>query len=74
MKQDCPFQGQAQLDQRVVFCFVTLRLKRGGGVSIDKNENHGLEMHFKSFEVFLVYVLFLPITPLILLEGRGIVI
>ena len=50
MKQDCPFQGQAQLDQRVVFCFVTLRLKRGGGVSIDKNENHGLEMHFKSFD------------------------
>ena len=42
-------------------------------MSLDKNENHGLEMHFKSFEVFLVYVLFLPIPPLILSKG-GVVI
>ena len=61
-QQDCLLQGQAQLDQKVVFRFVILRL-RGGGVLFDKNENHGLEMHFKSFEVFLVYVLFLPIPP-----------
>ena len=38
-------------------------------MSFDKNENHGLEMHFKSFEVFLVYALILPIPPLILSEG-----
>ena len=48
-KQDCLLQGQAQLNQKVVFRFVTLRL-RGGGVSFDKNENHGLEMHVNSFE------------------------
>ena len=30
--------------------------KGRGGVSFDKNKNHGLEMHFKAFEVFLVYV------------------
>ena len=26
-QQDCLLQGQAQLNQRVVFCFSTLRLK-----------------------------------------------
>ena len=26
-KQDCLLQGQAQLDQRVVFCFCTLKLR-----------------------------------------------
>ena len=45
--QDCLLQGQAQLDQRVVFHFFTLRLR--GGVSFDKKEKLGLKMHFKSF-------------------------
>ena len=31
-KQDCLLQGQAQLDQRVVFCFVTLGLREGGSI------------------------------------------
>ena len=62
IRQDCLLQGQAQLNQRVVFRFVTLRL-RGGGVSFDKNENHGLEMHVKSFEVFLDHALFFTHTP-----------
>ena len=44
------------------FSFCHPKVKEGE-VSFDKNENHGLEMHFKSFEVFLVYVLFLPIPP-----------
>ena len=35
LEQDCLLQGQAQLDQRVVFCFCTLRL-RGGGVRLQK--------------------------------------
>ena len=36
-KQDCLLQGQAQLDQRVVFRFFTLRL-RGGGVIWQKRK------------------------------------
>ena len=35
------------------FLFCHPKVKKGGGVSFDKNENHGLEMHLKSFEVFL---------------------
>ena len=55
-EQDRLLQGQAQLDQRVVFRFCTLRLRskgRGLKVLCDKNENHddddGLKKHFKSF-------------------------
>ena len=59
------------MNQRVVFRFVTLRL-RDEGVSFDKNENHGLEMHVKSFEVFLVNDLFFTHTPPpLLLSGGG---
>ena len=32
-------------------------------MSFDKNENHGLEMHVKSFEVFLDHALFFTHTP-----------
>ena len=60
------------MNQRVVFRFVTLRL-RDEGVSFDKNENHGLEMHVKSFEVSLDFALFLliPPLPLVLSKGEG---
>ena len=45
---------------RFSFCHPMVK---GRGVSFDKNENHCLEMHVKSFEVFLVNALFLPIPP-----------
>ena len=32
-------------------------------MSFDKNENHGLKIHFKSSEAILVNVVFSPITP-----------
>ena len=54
------------------FSFCHPKVKGGEGeFSFDKNENHGLEMHFKSFEVFLV---FFTHAPLILSEGGGVVI
>ena len=36
IQQDCLLQGQAQLDQRDVFCFCTLRLRGGWGVRLQK--------------------------------------
>ena len=46
------------------FSFCHPKVKGGGEVSFDKNENHGLEMPFKSFEVFSVYaVVFYPYPP-----------
>ena len=73
LKQDCLLQGQAQLDQRVVFRFCTLRLRGGGGVSVDKSENHGLKIHFKSFQAILDNVVFLCIPlPPNLPEGGGV--
>ena len=72
IEQDCLLQGQAQLDQRVVFRFCTLRL-RGGGVSVDKSENHGLKIHFKSFQAILDNVVFYAYTsPPNLPEGGGV--
>ena len=75
LRQDCLLQGQAQLDQRVVFCFCTLRLRGGFGVHIYKNEKHGLKMHFKSFQAVLDNVVFSSIhLPLILIpcQRRGV--
>ena len=70
IKQDCLLQGQAQLDQRVVFCFCTLRLR--GGVYVYKNEDHSLKMHFKSFQAILDNVVFYPFTsPLSCQRGGG---
>ena len=48
-----------------------LILPRGGG-SFDKNEIHGLKVHFKSFEPILANIVFYPYpAPLILPEGWG---
>ena len=61
IEQDCLLQGQAQLDQRVVFRFCTLRLrsKKEGGLKVpfDKNGNLGLKYilsHFKQFKQILL--------------------
>ena len=42
-------------------------------MSFDKNENHGLEMHVKSFEVFLVNALFFYPYPPHTFRGGGVV-
>ena len=79
-KQDCLLQGQAQLDQGVVFRFCTLRFRGWGGCQLTKIKNHGLKMHFESFQAILDNVVFYPYTsPLILPEfgvggGGGVVI
>ena len=56
---------------RFLFCHPKVK---GGGESFDKNENHGLEMHVKSFEVSLDFALFLliPPLPLVLSKGEGV--
>ena len=60
------------------FSFLHPKVKGGVGfgVYIYKNENHGLKMHFKSFQAILDNVVFFyPYTsPLILPEGGGSVV
>ena len=41
-------------------------------MSFDKNENHGLEMHFKSLEVFMLFSYPYPVRPNVLLMTKGI--
>ena len=53
--------------------FLHPKVKVGVGVYIYKNENHGLKMHFKSFQAILDNVVFLTIhLPPILPEGGGV--
>ena len=41
-------------------------------VSVDKDENHGLKMHFKSFQAFLKILLFTN-PPLDKIRGVGLI-
>ena len=54
-------------------CFLFLHPKvKGGGVSVDKSENNGLKIHFKSFQAILENVVFYAYTsPPNLPEGGG---
>ena len=55
-------------------CFLFLHPKvKGVGVSVDKIENHGLKIHFKSFQAILDNVVFMHTpSPPNLPEGGGV--
>ena len=64
LKTRLPALRSSSVGPEGCFLFFHPKVKGGEGVechlTFDKNENYGLEMHFKSFEVFLVYAFFYP--------------
>ena len=76
-KQDFLLQGQDQMDQRVVFCFSTLRLRSNKTISLTSFVFWGLVglkvlTNFKSFQGLLTNVVFYPDPPPpLMLPGGG---
>ena len=71
IKTRLPASRSSSIGPKGCFSFLHPKVK-GGGVSVDKSENHGLKIHFKSFQAILDNVVFYAYTsPPNLPEGGG---